>query len=416
MLHDSYFRLAFFVRKARPLRNGELPLFVRITVSGQSTEMNIGRNIDPDMWDQKRNMARGRSKKGMEVNKYIEVIRARFSEIHNMLVRENKLVTPHTLRAHYLGTVDKPKMLCDVFREVNGIRGKEHERGDLGKSAYARWIRCESYMEEFIRKTYGTDDIPLKNVNSGFIQKFEHFLRTDKKTANNTAVRYLRYLKNIILYSMAHKWIKDNPFLGKRFKRTVPEKEFLTEPELKAIRDLDLRAFPRLERVRDTFVFCCFTGLAFVDIQTLKRSDISVDSNGKKWIRKHRQKTGVLSLVPLLAIPESIMEKYKDYPQVLANNVAIPVFSNQRCNSYLKEIADLAKITKHLTTHTARHTFATMSLNNHVPLLSVSKMLGHTDIKTTRIYARLLDPTVYEDMEAMRDKFDNARPKERQSV
>lgn len=360
MLHDSYFRLAFFVRKARPSRyNGELPLFVRITVSGQCTEMNIGRTISPDRWDQKRNMARGRTKKEMEINKYIEVIRARFSEIHNMLVRENKPVTPHTLRAHYLGTVEKPKMLCDVFGEVNEMKRKELERGDICRVTYERWTRCVEYLGEFILLKQGMRDIPIKNVNKGFIQNFENFLRDNKNTANNTMVRYLRYLKNVFQYALAHQWIDNDPFIGKHFKRTVANKTFLTEPEIKALRDLDLHAFPRLERVRDTFVFCCFTGLAFTDIQSLKRSDIIIDGDGNKWIHKYREKTGELSSIPLLEIPEAIMDKYKDHPQVLANNVAIPVFSNQRCNSYLKEIADLAKITKHLTTHIARHTSQT---------------------------------------------------------
>ena len=263
------------------------------------------------------------------------------------------------------------------------------------------------YLGEFILLKQGMRDIPIKNVNKGFIQNFENFLRDNKNTANNTMVRYLRYLKNVLQYALAHQWIDNDPFIGKHFKRTAANKTFLTEPEIKALRDLDLHAFPRLERVRDIFVFCCFTGLAFTDIQSLKRSDIIIDGDGNKWIHKHREKTGELSSIPLLEIPEAIMDKYKDHPQVLANNVAIPVFSNQRCNSYLKEIADLAKITKHLTTHIARHTFATMSLNNHVPLVSISKMLSHSDINTTRVYARLLDSTVYEDMESMRKKFNH---------
>ena len=160
-----------------------------------------------------------------------------------------------------------------------------------------------------------------------------------------------------------------------------------------------------MDTVRDTFVFCCFTGLAFIDISSLKRSDIYVDADGNKWIRKHREKTGELSTIPLLDIPQRIMEKYASHPKVLTQDAVIPVFSNQRTNSYLKEIAELAKIQKNLTSHIARHTFATMSLANHVPIESISKMLGHTDIKTTQIYAKMQDHTIYEDMEHMRQKF-----------
>lgn len=172
---------------------------------------------------------------------------------------------------------------------------------------------------------------------------------------------------------------------------------------------LDLKAFPRLECVRDTFVFCCFTGLAFIDVKTLKRSDISADANGNMWIRKNREKTEELSVIPLFDVPQTIMRKYSGHPVVLTTGVVLPVMSNQKVNAYLKEIADLAKISKHLTSHIARHTFATMSLNNHVPLETISKMLGHSDIKTTQIYARLLDNTISEDMEIMRAKFNGVR-------
>lgn len=407
MLHDSYFTLSFFTKKSRPLRNGELPILARVTVSGQQTELFIGRSVNPELWDQKRNVATGRGKKELELNKYLENVRTRFNEIHNMLLRENKLVNPKNLRDHYLGTVEKPKMLCDVFREVNKQRKEEFERGDICAATLGRWERCVTYLEEFMQLTQNTKDIPIKDVSRGFIQDFEHFLRMTKQTANNTTVRYLRYLKNVMQYAMAHKWVSEDPFIGKRFKRTVAEREFLTEPELKAMMEVDLHEFPRLETVRDTFVFCCFTGLAFIDISSLKRSDIYVDADGNKWIRKHREKTGELSTIPLLEIPQKIMERYADHPKVIANDVVIPVFSNQRTNSYLKDIAAQAKIKKHLTSHIARHTFATMSLANHVPIESISKMLGHVDIKTTQIYAKMQDHTIYEDMEKMRQKFNS---------
>ena len=409
MLHDSYFTLAFFVRKNRPLRNGELPIFARITVSGQQSELYIGRSVAPELWDQKRNVATGRAKKELELNKYLENIRTRFNEIHNMLLRENKLVNPKVLRDHYLGTVEKPKMLCDVFREVNKQRKEEFERGDICAATLGRWERCVTYLEEFMELTQNTKDIPIKEVSRGFIQDFEHFLRMTKQTANNTTVRYLRYLKNVMQYAMAHKWVSEDPFVGKRFKRTVAEREFLTEPELQAMMNVDLHEFPRLETVRDTFVFCCFTGLAFCDVKTLKKTDITEDSGGCTWIRKPREKTGELSVIPLLDVPRQIAEKYADNPVVVSTGVVIPVITNQKMNAYLKEIADLAKIPKLLTTHVARHTFATMSLCNDVSIEVISKMLGHSDIKTTQIYAKMQDSAVQSGMEKMRRKFADVR-------
>lgn len=176
----------------------------------------------------------------------------------------------------------------------------------------------------------GEKDIPVKDVTAGFVQDFEHFLRMSKECANNTTVRYLRYLKNVIQYAIANKWISDDPFAGKRFMRTKAERCFLTEPELQRIMALDIKAFPRLESVRDTFVFCCFTGLAFIDVHNLKPSDISTDSDGKMWIRKRREKTEELSVIPLLDIPQEIMRKYMTHPIMLAKGVVLPVMSNQK--------------------------------------------------------------------------------------
>lgn len=151
---------------------------------------------------------------------------------------------------------------------------------------------------------------------------------------------------------------------------------------------------------------CCFTGLAFCDIKSLKRSDITTDADGNMWIRKHREKTGELSVIPLLDVPRRLIEKYSNHPKVMLGGVVLPVISNQRMNAYLKEVADLAKINRHLTSHIGRHTFATLSLSNHVPIESISKMLGHSDIRTTQIYAKMQEKTIYEDMASMRQKFD----------
>lgn len=404
-MKESFFVMTFFPRKPHVITDGEYPIYVRISTAGQKTEFTIGRKVNPDNWDQKRQKTLGKSRRDIELNKFLENMRSRFCEIHNRLLIEGKYINPQILKNHYFGLVEKPKMLCDVFRETNVKRKEECERGDICKTTLGRWERCVTYLEEFMSLKLGETDIPIKDVTAGFIQDFEHFLRMTKECANNTTVRYLRYLKNVIQYAIANKWITDDPFIGKRFKRTKAERGFLTEDELRRLMLLDLRGFPRIECVRDVFVFCCFTGLAFIDIKTLRRSDISTDADGKMWIRKAREKTSEMSIIPMLEIPVKIMEKYRDHPTVVTRGVVLPVMTNQKANAYLKELADLAKIQKHLTTHIARHTFATMSLNNHVPLETISKMLGHSDITTTQIYAKMLDKTISEDMETMRNKF-----------
>lgn len=354
-MKDSFFTLTFFPRKPRSEGNGEYPLYARITTEGQKIEFTIGRKVNPAVWDQRAQKSNGRSRRDLELNKYLEMVRSRFYEIHNRLLNEGVFINPQVMKNHYFGMVEKPKMLCDVFRESNLKRKEEYERGDIGYATFSRWERCVSYLEEFMTLNRGEKDIPIKDVTRGFVQDFEHFLRMSKECANNTTVRYLRYLKNVLQYAMANKWISEDPFSGKRFKRTKAERTFLTEPELQRMMALDLKAFPRIESVRDTFVFCCFTGLAFIDVRTLKRTDISTDGDGKMWIRKNREKTDELSVIPLLDVPRQIMKKYENNPVVLAKGVVLPVMSNQKVNAYLKELADLAKIPKHLTSHCARH-------------------------------------------------------------
>ncbi len=179
---------------------------------------------------------------------------------------EGRYINPKIMKDHYFGNVEKPKMLCDVFRETNIKRKEELERGDICAATYGRWDRCVTYLEDFMTVKFGQKDIPIKDVTSGFTQDFEHYLRVSKNCANNTTVRYLRYLKNVMQYAIANKWISEDPFIGRRFKRTNAQREFLSEPELHAIMELNLSAFPRLENVRDTFVFCCFTFVSLANV------------------------------------------------------------------------------------------------------------------------------------------------------
>lgn len=407
MYQPNYFTLTFLIRTARLSRSGEAPIFARITIAGQRTEFNINRSVEPDNWNSAKGCAKGRSKKDLELNKYLESIRVRLNEIHTQLVKDEEVINPLVLKNHYLGNIAGPKMLVEVFNGVVAQYKEKLNMGDICECTFLRWERCGKYLSEFLQKREGAADIPIKKLTSGMIDDFEHFLRITKENGNNAAVKYIRYLKKVTRIAIANKWMDEDPFINKRYTRTQAKREALNEEELKRLMSLNLSDFPSLEKVRDTFVFCCFTGLAFVDVSTLSKTQIIEDANGEKWIKKPRQKTGEISSIPLLGIPSAILEKYKDHPMVVAKGIMLPVISNQRMNSYLLEIATLARVKKHLTTHIARHTFATISLRNHVPIESISKMLGHSDIQTTQIYAKMLDEAVSEDMQKMRSKFDS---------
>jgi len=206
----------------------------------------------------------------------------------------------------------------------------------------------------------------------------------------------------MINIALDNEWIDKNPFRKFKMKNKEVVKGFLTENEIEILLNKDF-TIKRLEQVRDIFAFCCLTGLAFVDVEKLTPDDIHIGIDGNLWIHIRRQKTNTASHIPLMAHALILIDKYKDHPLVVTKNSVLPVLSNQKMNAYLKEIADLCGITINLTMHTARHTFATYALTKGVPIETVAKVLGHKDLKTTQIYAKVIDSKVADDMKILMD-------------
>ncbi len=263
--NESYFSLNFIARK-RQNKEGELPISLRITMNGQRAEIYINRSVKPDDWNASKGQSKGKTKKDLELNRYLDAVRTKICEIHNQLVMRDELVNPDVLKRAFLGKLEKPKMLCEAFREVNMKVREQYERGDICKATVLRWERCAVYLEEFLLGKENMNDIPMKKLTSGMVDDFEHFLRVRKQCANNAAVKYIRFLKNVVRVGLANKWIDDDPFIGKRYVRTKTEREHLTEDELQRIMNLDLTEFPRLDLVRDTFVFCSFTFVSLTNV------------------------------------------------------------------------------------------------------------------------------------------------------
>ena len=408
MKNQQFFNATFIARKARVLRNGEVPIILRITIAGQRAELNINRTVKPDMWVAAKGMSKGKSRADIELNRYLETVRAKLLAIHTQMVAEGALINPDTMKKRFLGVDEKVKirMFLETFRENNEKYRKRLELGDISEGTVLRWERCVTYLKEYLKSHKKVEDIPLRDVTLPMIDDFELWLRTEKRCGHNCAIRYISTIRSVIRDAVNYKWLDVDPFYGKTYSKKKTNREHLSEAELNAIMSLDLTVLPRLEAVLDVFVFCCFTGLAFSDVSTLTADKIVTDADGELWIRKHREKTDELSSIPLLEIPRQIIEKYSDHKKIIGTDRLLPVLSNQRCNGYLKEIADLAGITKKLTTHVARHTFACLSLDNHVSIETISKMLGHSNIKTTQTYAKMQDKTISEDMVKMRRKFD----------
>jgi site-specific recombinase XerD len=295
-------------------------------------------------------------------------------------------------------------MLVPIFQEHNDkvetLVGQEFAPGTL-----ERYKTSLKHTIEFIQWKYSVSDIDIKDIDHAFITEYEFFLRSVRKCANNTAVKYIKNFKKIIKLCISNGWLDKDPFVNYKAKIREVEREFLSQEEIQTIYE-KVFVTERLNQVKDIFIFACFTGLAYIDVKQLTFSNISIGIDGGKWIFTHRQKTETASRIPLLPIPQELIQKYADHPQCINENKLLPVLSNQKMNSYLKEIADVCGIQKDLTFHIARHTFATtVTLTNGVPIESVSKMLGHTNIKTTQHYAKILDKKVSDDMQVLRDKF-----------
>ena len=394
----------FIIKKAKLLKNGEAPICMRITVNKRVAEVMIKRSIPIDLWNQKKECSKGKDRVAAELNHYINTVRAKVLQIHRELEIDNKPITADIIKDCFYGRDKVQRSLLEVYAEHNekcrALIGKEYT-----ESTVTKFDTSINRLKEYIRSNYHRDDIMLAELDGQFIRDFDFWLKTDKHCQNNSALKHLKNLKKVIRIALANDWIKKDPFYGIHFKQDEVNVEFLSREELDILMNKEF-TIKRLEQVRDVFVFCCFTALAFVDVQQLSREHLIKDNNGALWIRKARQKTNQMCNIPVLSIPQRILRKYEDNAECIKKGVLLPVISNQRMNAYLKEIADLCGITKRLTTHVARHTAATVVfLANDVSMENVSKILGHSNIRMTQHYAKVLDSSIMREMVNVEKNF-----------
>ncbi|ADV45103.1 site-specific integrase [Bacteroides helcogenes] len=399
-MERNSFSVLFFIKKTKLLKNGEASVCMRITVNGVRVENNIRMSIEPASWNQAKECARGKNRKAQELNSYIEEARIRLHRLCSNMEEQKQPVTARLLQEKFFRQNEKP----EEIRTIIGTMTEHNEqcRALVGKD-YAlitvrRYDNCKKYLNEVIRYKYAKDDLPLTEVNGELVRAFEFYLKTERECQQNTVIRYMKCLKKIINLALSNEWITKNPFLGIKFHEKEVIREFLTIDELMRIYNKEFE-LDRITLVRDVFIFAAFTGLAFIDVQQLSAEHIIKDNNGHYWIRKARQKTNNMCNIPLLDIPMQILNKYSNNPQCLKKQVLLPVPCNQKMNSYLKEIADLCNINKRMSTHTARHSYATsVCLANGVSIENVAKMLGHSNIKMTQHYAKVMDSSILKDM------------------
>lgn len=394
---NKTFNLLFFVKKNKIRTNGTAPIYLRITIDGKAAEIAAKRYIDPKKWDNKSQKAVGNSQEAKTLNSYLKTLEQKVYDFHYLMLKEEDFVTAESLKSKLLGTDVTTRMLIPIFQEhndkVEALVGQDFAPGTL-----ERYKTSLKHTQEFLNWKYKVSDIDITKIDHVFIMDYDFWLRSVRKCANNTAVKYIKNFKKIIRLCMANGWLSKDPFLGYKAKLKVVERPYLAKEEIQAVYEKEF-ASDRLSQVRDIFLFSCYTGLAYVDVKQLSKSNINTGIDGNQWIFTRRQKTDTSTRVPLLPLAQELVLKYENHPQCVNSDVLFPVLSNQKMNSYLKEIASVCGINKDLTFHIARHTFATtVTLSNGVPIESVSKMLGHTNIKTTQHYAKILDKKVSYDM------------------
>ena len=395
------FSVLCYARKREQGKNKQYPIMVRITVDGEQVQFNSQLMVDKKMWSD--NGVVGCNATAVHLRTQIEKIKTDITRIYEKEIENKRHPSPLKLKNIYLGIETKTNTLLTIFKKMNEEKFKEVGTS-LSLNTYKKYDLTYRRLEEFIPVKFKKEnykDIPLTEINEEFIIGFRNFLRVDKKVGHNATSKMMQLFKKAITRARNAGMLQSNPFL-QPITFVQVDKGFLTMEELQAVMNKEI-GIERLEKVRDVFVFSCWTGLAYIDVYTLKDENIQKYLDGNYWIISKRHKTGIPINVRLLDIPLKILKKYKGKQP---DHRALPMPSNQKMNSYLKELADICGIRKNLTYHIARHTFATtVTLTNGVSMESVSKMLGHTNIRTTQIYAKVINQKSGCEMDALAGKL-----------
>lgn len=396
--------LHFYAKSTKVNANGLLPIYVRLTVDGKRLEFSTKKFVEKSKWSSELSKMKGTTEEARSINSYLDLMKSKVLDVQMELLHRNETLSIENFKNKLLGTEERQRMLVPIFQDHNNkikeLVGKEYAPGTL-----ERYTTSLKHTIEFMQWKYNVSDIDITKIDHAFISDYEFWLRSVRNCANNTAVKYIKNFNKIIKICLANDWLDKNPFANYKSKVKEVERVYLTENEIQSIIEKDFKT-ERLSLVRDIFLFSCFTGLAYIDVKNLTKSHISYGIDGEKWIFTHRQKTESASKIPILPATQMIIDKYENHPQCINENKLLPILSNQKMNAYLKEIAGVCEIEKELTFHIARHTFATtVTLTNGVPIETVSKMLGHKNLRTTQHYAKVLDRKVSDDMKILKDKF-----------
>lgn len=380
-------------------------IYARVTINGKRIEISTNRKIPEKLWNARLQKATGISQEAKSLNNHLDAMKASLYRHHSRLVTIGRTVTPLLLKNEYLGISEDRKTLKEAFVFLIQQYRDKVNIGKMSTATLNKYLYTQAKTENFIQNKYRMSDILLSDIGTNFLSDLFHYLFTEEKLSNNTAMKYVSRVKTLFLIANGRGWMKSN--LAATFKCAYEEESpnRLEMTELLILRKKDF-TITRLEETRDCFVFMCYTGFAYADVRELSESNQFIGIDGEIWIAKNRKKTKTSECVPLLPPALAIIEKYKNHPYCRSKEVLLPIKSNQKFNGYLKGIADLCGIHKELSTHAARHTFATtVTLENDIPMETVSKMLGHRSLKTTQRYAKVTNKKISDNMQILKQKL-----------
>lgn len=391
-------RVLSFIKKTKLLKNGEAPIFIRITIDNERSELGLKKSVLPKHWNDKEQRVKNQAPNAHEINTALNQLEIRIQSIVEYLSYENQKVTSRLILEKIQDKKHTRKTILKIFEEHN--KNTQQLMGvDFAHGTVQRYETSYMHTKEFIKWKYNREDLALDELNHQFVKDYELYLKTVRHCNHNSTTKYLKNFKKITRIALANQWMENDPFATIKFKLKPVDAIFLTRKELEAVIKKEF-SIERIDNVRNVFLFCCFTGLAFSDVNSLRLEHLTTDDDGFMWIHKKRQKTNQMSTIFVINAAQRILERYRNHPDVQTKGVLLPMVTNQKMNSYLKEIADLCGINKPISTHTARHTFATtVALENNIPIEVVSKSLGHSSIKMTQHYARTTEDLIKKNMQ-----------------
>lgn len=409
------FGIDFIARKvpANPLKRR---LYAKVTVNGDAVEISLKQLVNPKDWDSRKECMVPKTPEAQAVNSFIENMRFLITQKYRLLIDKEETVTAEKVKVSYLGNQSsKPKQptghtLLELFlyhNKINGTNAETGENGVLAEGTMKNYRTSLEYVRLYIQQCLQKQDIFLSELNYELIEGFEHYIRNFPiknfdPCKGNGVYKHMERLHKIIRLGKKLKWMKDDPFEGYEMKKTKPRRKKLDIDDLVRI-ESQIFVDPKISYVKELFLFSCYTGLAYADTLGLTPLDIKRADNGVIWLDRYRKKSNELSSVPVLEAARNILNKYWTADKGM-NDQIFPYVSNQEVNRNLKIIQATCNIFKEMTFHIARHTFATtVTLKNGVPIETVSKMLGHTKLTTTQIYAEVDEEKIADDMNGVEE-------------